>query len=415
MIALSGTEAAAGRYLAHSLWQGPVVLLAYLGLRRWLTNARPEANCRAAGWGVVLLALLPVLTALTALVTSQGASSTTPEAASSAGLIPVPEPMLLLLQRHLTLSLVQALVLAWLVGVALSLLHLLAGMGRLNRILARAGKPLSLSSMGALAIRAGLRRAPELREWSGATAPFVAGWIRPIVVLPSGLKSLLSEGELEAVLLHELAHVKRNDVRNNLWLRLIGSLAWHQLPLWKLMGDLARDREFCCDELAIRTMGRSLPLARALITLEERRAAQPRLVMAGTGGDFSTRVRRIVSGSRSSRLSLVRGAPAVLTALLTVTASTLLVAASAEGQLAAWAAAIHANITASDPRGPFTVEMIGTRLVSATIDGLVIPAERIVQRGEQVQMLDSSGRPELTLEVRAPGIIRWSPRPPRSP
>ena len=57
-----------GRYLAHSLCQGPVLLLAYLGLRRWLTDARAEASCRAAELGVVLLALLPLLTALVATV-----------------------------------------------------------------------------------------------------------------------------------------------------------------------------------------------------------------------------------------------------------------------------------------------------------------------------------------------------------
>jgi hypothetical protein len=104
-----------------------------------------------------------------------------------------------------------------------------------------------------------------------------------------------------------------------------------------------------------------------------------------------------------------------LTALLTVTATTLLLAASAEDELAAWARNVHALIQASDPRGPFTVELMGRRLVGATIDGVPVPPERIVQRGDQVQMLDATGRPELTLELREPGAISWSPRPPRSP
>lgn len=414
MIALSGVESEVGRYLAHSLWQGPVLLLAYLGLRRGLTNARPEASCRAAGFAVVLLALLPLLTGLTALIVSPESASTIGLVSGSTGLIPVPSAVLLLIQRHLTITIAQALVLVWLVGVTLSLLHVLTGVWRLNRLLARAGTPIAFPSMDGWAGRTGLSYGPEVRQWSGATAPFVAGWLRPVIVLPAGLRQLLSQSELEAVLLHELAHVKRNDVRHNLWLRLIGAFAWHQLPLWKLMGDLAREREHCCDELAIRAMGKSLPLARALITLEEQRAAQPRLVMAGTGGDFSGRVRRIISGERPARV-FPRHASAAITALLTVTVSTLLVAASAEGELAAWANSLHANIKAQDPRGPFTVEMIGRRLISATIDGEVIPAERIVQRGEQVQMMDANGRPELTLEVSAPGNIKWSPRPPRSP
>jgi hypothetical protein len=76
---------------------------------------------------------------------------------------------------------------------------------------------------------------------------------------------------------------------------------------------------------------------------------------------------------------------------------------------------VHALIQASDPAGRFTVELVGAQLVSATIDGVAIPAERIVQRGQQVSLLDPGGRAELTLEVRAPGTIRWSPRPYRSP
>ena len=105
----------------------------------------------------------------------------------------------------------------------------------------------------------------------------------------------------------------------------------------------------------------------------------------------------------------------VLTALLAVTGSTLLLAASAEGQLEVWANNVHALIQANDPRGPFTVELIGNRLIGATIDGVPVPANRIVQRGERVHLLDAVGQPELTLEVQAAGTIHWSPRPPRSP
>jgi hypothetical protein len=158
-------------------------------------------------------------------------------------------------------------------------------------------------------------------------------------------------------------------------------------------------------------MGRSLPLARALLTLEEHRTGQPRLAMAGTGGDFSARVRRILS-SGSGRRRRVRG---VLPVLLTVTGSTLVLAASAEGELAAWADGVHALVQASDPAGPFTIELLGGRLLAATIDGVPVPPDRIMQSGARVRLLDAAGRPELTLDVRAPGTIHWSPRPPRSP
>lgn len=415
MTALTGMAPELGRYLAHSLWQGAVLLLAYLGLRRWLTDARAELSCRAAELGVVQLALLPLLTALATTVAPLPAPA--PAVGPGAGaLVPVPGELLRLLQRHLTVDLARSLVLVWAIGVAISLAHVLTGVWRLDRLLARTGRPVTLPAIEILAARAGLCRSPEIREWSGATAPFVAGWFRPIVVLPVGLQRLLDAGELEAVLLHELAHVRRNDVRRNLLLRLLGSFAWHQPALWKVMGDLSRDREHCCDELAVAAMGKRLPLAHALLTLEERRSGQPRLVMAGTGGDFTTRVRRIMAGEAAKSAGRIRRqATAALTGLLAVTGSTLLLAASAEGQLEVWAGSVHARIKANDPGGPFTVELMGSRLIGATIAGVPVPAHRIVQRGEQVRLLDATGRPELTLEVRAPGTIHWSPRPPRSP
>ena len=404
------------RYLAHSLWQGPVLLLAYLAVRRWLAGVRAEASCRAATTGIVLLALLPLLTALAAFLSAGSTPAASNVGPSAVSPMPVPGELLRLFQLHVTDDFARAVALAWCAGVLLSLGHVLVGVRRINRLLARAGRPVAPWGLAGLATRAGLARTPEVREWSGATAPFVAGWRHPVVVLPAGLQQLLTPGELEAVLLHELAHVRRQDVRTNLLLRLLAAFAWHQLPLWKLMSDLGREREHCCDELAVSAMGRTLPLARALLTMEERRSGQPRLAMAGTGGDFASRVRRIVSGGATMAGHQIRRRAAVaMTGLLAVAGSTMVVAATAEGEFAAWASGVHALIQASDPAGPFTVELVGGQLVAATIDGVTIPRNRIVQRGQQVRLLDAAGRSELTLDVRAPGTIHWSPRPPRSP
>ena len=404
------------RFLAHSLWQGPVVLLGYLAVRRWLAGVRAETRCRAATTGVVLLVLLPVLTALASMLATGPVPAVSAAGRPAAALVPVPGELLRLFQRHVTGELARSMALAWCAGVLLSLGHLVVGVRRMNRMLAAAGRSVAPPGLAELAARAGLDFTPDVREWPGATAPFVAGWRRPVVVLPTGLQQILTPGELEAVLLHELAHVRRRDVPSNLVLRVLSAFAWHQLPLWKLMGDLEREREHCCDELAVSAMGRALPLARALLTLEERRSGQPRLAMAGTGGDFAARVRRIVAGGDTISGPRIRRRTAfAMTGLLAVAGSTMALAASAEGEFAAWADGVHALIQATDPAGPFTVELVGGKLVGATIDGATVPPERIVQRGQEVTLLDPAGRSQLTLEVRAPGTIHWSPRLPRSP
>jgi xanthosine utilization system XapX-like protein len=287
---------------------------------------------------------------------------------------------------------------------------------RLHRRIMLAGRPIELTGIERLASRAGLRRVPLVCEWSGATSPFVAGWFRPVMVLPPGLCAQLGESEADSLLLHELAHVARQDVARNLMLRLLGSLAWYQPAFWMLLRDLNRARERACDDLAVRAMGQGLPLARALVLLEERRAGQPRFAMAGTGGDFASRIRRILTvGAGSVPASDRIGSGLILAALLFANGTTLLLAASAEGSLSRWAGSVHALITASDPAGPFTVELMGGRLVGATIGGQVVPASRIVQQGSSVSLFNADGRPELTLRVEAPGAIHWTPRPPRSP
>jgi len=103
------------------------------------------------------------------------------------------------------------------------------------------------------------------------------------------------------------------------------------------------------------------------------------------------------------------------TVLATLCGSAALAASAAESASLAEAGRMHATIQAHDPAGPFTVELVGRKLVAATIAGESVPADRIVQAGNTVRLLDPGGRPELTLEVRLRGGIHWTPRPPRSP
>jgi beta-lactamase regulating signal transducer with metallopeptidase domain len=415
MTDLASTTTLLGRWLAHSLWQGAAVLLVYLLLERMMRRDDAESECRAASVGMVLIAVLPLLTAVAALLAS-GLAPVAQVAAGGGTALPIPGEVLRLMQRHLTFDVARWVVGAWLAGVALSLIHLLLSLWWLNRRVLGESRIVSYPGLDALAVRVGLGKAPEVREWPGARSPFVTGWRHPILVLPEGLGGLLGASEAESVLLHELAHVARHDVARNLLLRLLGALAWHQLPFWVLLRDLNQARERSCDDLAVRAMGQRLPLARALVLLEQRRAGEPRLAMAGTGGDFSSRVRRILASVEPGAAARFRfGSELVLAALLMVTGTTLLLAASAEGTLSRWASGVHAMISANDPAGPFTVELMGTRLVAATIDGRAVPAQRIVQQGTRVALLDAEGRPELTLRVEAPAAIHWTARPPRSP
>jgi beta-lactamase regulating signal transducer with metallopeptidase domain len=410
------------RVLVHSVWQGPVVLLGNLVCRRVLGQNHARWRYRAAVVAQVVLVCLPILTWL---LTRTMASLTPVATAGAAGILSPPgvvSDWARQLDLRLTPDLATVALAVWAAGVAVALARIGLGWLRLTRLLSHVGSVVELPGLTRLARCVGLTRPPRVVQTSRAGSPFVAGWRRPVLVLPIGLCQALTRGERDAVLLHELAHLRRHDLRNNLVLRLLGALAWHQLPLRVLSRQLQREREHCCDELALAAAGRPLLLARALVSLEAHRSCAPGLVMAGTGvahgtrGDFGRRIRRILAwqGPAATEPAPMRTALAA-SVLALLCGSAALAAGAAESASLAEAGRMHAVIQAHDPAGPFTVELVGRKLVAATIGGESVPADRIVQAGNTVRLLDPGGQPELTLEVRLRGGIHWTPRPPRSP
>ncbi|MFN8654515.1 MAG: M56 family metallopeptidase [Gemmatimonadales bacterium] len=417
MIDATGTTTLLARALVHSLWGGAVVgTVAWLLLRAVRRSAAgAELECRIAGAGAMLVALLPWLTlAATSLLWAVGEPELPAGAAATAPGVQ-PAAVLRLMQQALTFDVARTVLVVWATGALLVVVRIAGGAWWLRRRLLRESRVVRSAGVAELASRAGLRRVPIVREWPAARSPFVTGWRTPVLVLPPGLECLLGPDEWASLLLHEFAHVARRDLVHNALLRLLGAIAWYQAPFWWLLRELDRARERSCDDRAVATMGIGLPLARALVLLEERRGGALGLAMAGTGGDFGARVRRILSGGAGRAGSASRGGASQLALLLLATGSTLLLAGRAEGEVRHWISGVHAIIQASDPAGPFTVELQGDRLVAATIGGATIPPNRIVQQGARVSLLDEAGLPQLTLRVEAPGGISWTPRSPRRP
>ena len=149
-----------------------------------------------------------------------------------------------------------------------------------------------------------------------ATVPFVVGWLKPVILLPAGLLTGLSPVELEAILAHELAHVRRHDFLVNLVQMVIETLFFYHPAVWWASGQVRQEREHCCDQIAASLAGGRLVVARALLALEERRCASVAFGVAASGGSLSQRIRRLLGesparGSRSgwpiAALSVVSG------------------------------------------------------------------------------------------------------------
>lgn len=133
--------------------------------------------------------------------------------------------------------------------------------------------------------------------------PVLIGWWAPVILIPRRVHDRLTDDEIEAVLAHELAHVRRGDYAVNLLQSVAEALLFfHPVVLW-LGARLRDEREHCSDDLAQRSIGGSLSeYLRALMTLETLRGAPaPGGAMAAQGGSLLRRIRRLVEMSARTR------------------------------------------------------------------------------------------------------------------
>ncbi len=125
-----------------------------------------------------------------------------------------------------------------------------------------------------------------------------------MILVPAGALINLSANELEAILAHELAHIRRFDYVANLLQSAIEALMFYHPGVWWIGKRIRAERENCCDDLAIAACGDRVVYARALTALEELRSGYPRFAMAATSGPLLSRVRRLLGKDDPRRRSL---------------------------------------------------------------------------------------------------------------
>jgi beta-lactamase regulating signal transducer with metallopeptidase domain len=129
----------------------------------------------------------------------------------------------------------------------------------------------------------GLRRTILLRVSSAITGPVTVGAVRAMVLLPVSSLTMLTPEEIEVVLAHELAHVRRADFFWNLVQTVVETLFFFHPAVWWISGRVRHERELCCDDLALKICPNPVIYASALFHLEEHRSRQLHLSMALDG------------------------------------------------------------------------------------------------------------------------------------
>ncbi len=299
---MSAIATATAQALMHFLWQGALVGLATWAALSLLETAKASTRYAVTAGALLLMAALPFATAFR-LAGLAGDPASAPRIAASAPTVSVhssvgaPEPAgRAVAARTSRSSLLPWILDLWLAGVAaLSLAHL-GGLRRV-RALSRQGRPAEegLQALSRdLVRRLGIRRAVTLLESAAASVPATVGWLRPVVLVPVSALAGLTPLQLEAILAHELAHVRRHDYLVNLLQAAVETLLFYHPAVWWVSNRMRQERELCCDDLAVAACGDRLGYARALVELEGLRAAAPRLALAASGGSLAGRVRRLL-------------------------------------------------------------------------------------------------------------------------
>ncbi|HEX5043953.1 MAG TPA: M56 family metallopeptidase [Candidatus Polarisedimenticolaceae bacterium] len=310
---------AVGAALLHLVWQATAIAVVLAIVLARMARGSAQARYVASGAALALVLAAFVGTALRAYdpvpVPGSGllvtANEVVVEAAAS-----VPDRLEVWsarLQRALP-----AVVALWLAGVGLLAARLLVSWSRVRRLARRgvAPRPQWEAAAARLVEALGMRRAVRLLESSAVDVPGVIGALRPVILLPASALTGLSPAEIEMLLAHELAHVRRHDYLLNLLQSVVETLFFFHPAVWWISRRVRDEREHCCDDLAVAVCGNPVQYARALTRLEELRSA-PRLVAAAAGGSLLGRVRRLAGQGTEAR----EGAPwAAAFLLLTVLA-----------------------------------------------------------------------------------------------
>ena len=136
-----------------------------------------------------------------------------------------------------------------------------------------------------------------LLETAVLNVPAVYGYFKPVIFIPLGLISKLPATQIEVILLHELAHIRRNDYLVNLLQQIVEVIFFFNPALSWLSARIRQEREHCCDELAVAQTGDRKNYAEALIGFKElllNNSIPGTLAFTGARSDLLSRVSHLI-------------------------------------------------------------------------------------------------------------------------
>ncbi|MBX2821042.1 MAG: M48 family metalloprotease [Rhodothermaceae bacterium] len=194
----------------------------------------------------------------------------------------------------------------WLIGVMVMSLRLAGGCWWIHRLKGSLSHPVPdelHQTFKRLIERAGIRQHVLIKQTTSVASAMLIGWLKPAVLLPMSVVSEMSTDHIEAIMAHELAHVKRYDYLFAGLQAFIETVLFYHPAVWWVSRQIRIEREHCCDDLAVRILDDRARYARALYELEHKRTGLQRLALSIHDGSLLERIRRVAAGSGKNQQS----------------------------------------------------------------------------------------------------------------
>lgn len=263
-----------GWTLIHAIWQIAILVLAYVGVKL-LTNKSTTRYWFGIG---LLFAQIPISISTFFIVYSplneMGANIGAFELAMQLSL---PERIIGYLNTHM--NLIFGL---WFLGILLLFLKLGINYFLTNNLKYSKLNKYSFKLVELLTevkTKLTIRRSVEIYESTAVNIPMIIGTLKPVILIPASVLSGLSVEQLEIIIAHELAHLKRYDFTLNILQSFVEIVFFYHPALWFLSAEIRQEREYCCDETAMQVNDNRLLLVKTLTSIQENTRVLP-LAMA---------------------------------------------------------------------------------------------------------------------------------------
>ena len=228
---------------------------------------------------------------------------------------------------------ISVIVTLWLLGFILFSMRFIGGVIYLQRMRTIGINPLNdfwYNRLKELSNNIGIKQLVEIYESSKVKAPIAMGYLKPVILLPLGMLTGLPQEQVEAIIIHELAHIKRYDFILNLIQTLIETIFFYHPVVWWVTSTIDSERENCCDDLTLKLCGGSLVYFKALYNLQQICSEENELALAAIGkkNQLFRRINRMTTKNKNTSFGVKFAAFTVL--LLVMTAVSIYSSSSAK-------------------------------------------------------------------------------------